>query len=56
MLLLVGLVTVLSAFIKNIGALAIMIPIAIQFSRRSGVSPSVFVMPMSFGALLGEGS
>ena len=51
--LLVVVVTVLSAFVKNIGALAIMIPIAFQFARRSGVSPSVFLMPMAFGSLLG---
>jgi len=53
LLLLVGVVTVLSAFVKNIGALAIMIPIAFQMARRSGVSPSMFLMPMSFGSLLG---
>lgn len=52
-LLLVGVVTVLSAFVKNIGALAIMIPIAFQFARRSNTSPSRFLMPMAFGALLG---
>lgn len=51
--LLVVTVTVLSAFIKNIGALAIMMPIAFQFARRSGVSPSQFLMPMAFGSLLG---
>ena len=51
--LLVVTVTVLSAFVKNIGALAIMIPIAFQFARRSNVSPSAFLMPMAFGALLG---
>ncbi|MEJ6781508.1 SLC13 family permease [Aminobacter sp. Piv2-1] len=51
--LLVVIVTVLSAFVKNIGALAIMIPIAYQFARRSNTSPSVFLMPMAFGALLG---
>ncbi|ODT08360.1 MAG: permease [Mesorhizobium sp. SCN 65-20] len=51
--LLVILVTVLSAFVKNIGALAIMIPIAFQFARRSNTSPSVFLMPMAFGSLLG---
>ncbi|MFU0503016.1 SLC13 family permease [Pseudaminobacter sp. NGMCC 1.201702] len=51
--LLVVTVTVLSAFVKNIGALAIMIPIAFQFARRSGASPSVFLMPMAFGSLLG---
>lgn len=46
-------VTLASAFIKNIGALAIMIPIAFQFARRAGRSPSLYLMPMSFGALLG---
>lgn len=46
-------VAVLSAFIKNIGALAIMMPVAFQFSRRSGVSPSKYLMPMAFSALLG---
>ncbi|WEX76155.1 SLC13 family permease [Sinorhizobium numidicum] len=51
--LLVVTVTVLSAFIKNIGALAIMIPVAFQFARRSNVQPSVFLMPMAFGALIG---
>ncbi len=51
--LLVIVVAILSAFVKNIGALAIMIPIAFQFARRSGTSPSTFLMPMAFAALLG---
>ena len=51
--LLVVTVAVLSAFVKNIGALAIMIPIAFQFARRSGVSPSTFLMPMASASLLG---
>ncbi|CBI76737.1 conserved membrane protein of unknown function [Bartonella clarridgeiae 73] len=46
-------VVLLSTFVKNIGALAIMLPIAFQFARRSQVTPSVFLMPMAFGALLG---
>ncbi len=46
-------VALLSAFIKNIGALAIMIPVAFQFARKSGASPSRYLMPMSFAALLG---
>jgi len=50
---LVIVVTVLSAFVKNIGALAIMLPVAFQFARRSGVSVSIFLMPMAFGALIG---
>ena len=30
-----------------------MIPIAFQMARRSGVRPSMFLMPMAFGSLLG---
>jgi di/tricarboxylate transporter len=46
-------VAVLSAFIKNIGALAIMMPLAFQFARKSGAPASKFLMPMAFAALLG---
>ena len=46
-------VAVLSAFIKNIGALAIMMPLAFQFARQSGTPASKFLMPMAFAALLG---
>jgi di/tricarboxylate transporter len=53
LIVLIVVVAVLSAFVKNIGALAIMLPIAFQMARRSGVSPSMFLMPMSFAALLG---
>jgi di/tricarboxylate transporter len=51
--LLLVVVAVLSAFVKNIGALAIMMPIAFQFARRSKTSPSTFLMPMAFASLLG---
>jgi di/tricarboxylate transporter len=50
---LVGCVALLSAFMKNIGALAIFIPAAIQVARRGGRSPSEFLMPLSFASLLG---
>ncbi|WP_027133875.1 SLC13 family permease [Geminicoccus roseus] len=50
---LTGTVTLLAAFVKNIGALAIMIPVAFQMARRSNISPSYFLMPMAFGSLLG---
>ncbi|MDF1633873.1 SLC13 family permease [Mycoplana sp. MJR14] len=53
MALLLVTVAVMSAFIKNIGALAIMMPMAFQFSRRSGVPVSRYLMPMAFAALLG---
>ena len=46
-------VTVLSMVTKNVGALAIMMPIALSVARRTGTSPSRLLMPMSFGALLG---
>ncbi len=51
--LLVGTVALLSAFVKNIGALAMMIPIAMQMAKRSQRSPSILLMPMAFGSLLG---
>jgi di/tricarboxylate transporter len=50
---LVAAVTLLSAFIKNIGALAMLMPVAFQLARRTNTSPAYFLMPMSFGALLG---
>jgi di/tricarboxylate transporter len=46
-------VAVMSAFVKNIGALAIMIPVAMQMARKSGISVSRLLMPMSFASLLG---
>ncbi len=50
---LVGAVALLSAFVKNIGALAMLMPVAFQIARRSGISPSYLLMPMSFASLLG---
>ena len=50
---LVSTVAVLSAFMKNIGALAIFIPIAVQIARRSERPASRVLMPLAFGSLLG---
>jgi di/tricarboxylate transporter len=50
---LVGSVTLLSALVKNIGALAMLMPAALKMAKRSETSASVFLMPMSFGSLLG---
>jgi di/tricarboxylate transporter len=52
-LVLAGAVAILSAFVKNIGALAMMIPIALQMAKRANRSPSILLMPMAFGSLLG---
>ncbi|MFD2579429.1 SLC13 family permease [Novosphingobium colocasiae] len=46
-------VGVASGLIKNIGALAMLMPAAAQLARKSGTNPSRFYMPMSFAALLG---
>lgn len=46
-------VAALSSFVKNIGALAILLPIAFRLARRSGTSPSTLLMPMAFASLVG---
>ena len=43
----------LSMATKNVGALAILMPMALQTARRTGSSPSRLLMPMSFASLLG---
>ncbi len=43
----------LSMATKNVGALAILMPVAQRLSRRTGTSVSRLLMPMSFASLLG---
>jgi di/tricarboxylate transporter len=43
----------LSMATKNVGALAILMPVAQRLSRRTGTSISRLLMPMSFASLLG---
>jgi di/tricarboxylate transporter len=43
----------LSMASKNVGALAILMPVAQQLSRRTGTPVSRLLMPMSFASLLG---
>src|SRR5947209_5992428 len=50
---LVACVAGLSAFVKNVGALAIFMPVAFQVARRNDRSPSEFLMPLAFASLLG---
>ncbi len=47
------LVAVASAFMNNVGALAILMPVAISLARKSGKSPSYLLMPVAFASLLG---
>ncbi|AHM60799.1 TrkA-C domain-containing protein [Flammeovirgaceae bacterium 311] len=46
-------VTFASAFMNNIGALAIIMPVAIHLSRKSGNPPSYLLMPIAFSSILG---
>jgi len=46
-------VGVTSALVKNVGALAMLMPAAFQMAKKNKASPSVFLMPMSFASLLG---
>lgn len=46
-------VALLSAFINNVGAVALLMPVGIQLARKSGRSPSFVLMPMAFASLLG---
>jgi di/tricarboxylate transporter len=52
-LVLAGSVTLLSAFVKNIGALAMLMPVAFQLAKRTNTSLAYLLMPMAFGSLLG---
>jgi di/tricarboxylate transporter len=49
----VGLVIVLSGFMNNVGALALLLPVAIYSAEKTGRSPATLLMPLSFGSLLG---
>ena len=51
--LLVITVTICSGFMNNIGALALFMPVAIRMARKNEISPSLFLMPLAFGSLLG---
>lgn len=44
---------ILSAFMNNVGALALMMPIAISSAKSAKLSPSTVLMPLSFASVLG---
>lgn len=50
---LTGIVVVFSAFMNNVGALALLLPVAIQLARKKNLSPSTYLMPIAFASLLG---
>jgi di/tricarboxylate transporter len=48
-----GLAAVLSALMNNVAALGLLMPIDIQAAKKSGRSPSLSLMPLSFASILG---
>jgi len=44
---------VLSGFMNNVGALALLMPVGIQIAERNGISPGKVLMPLAFGSILG---
>ncbi|WP_026477918.1 SLC13 family permease [Alkaliphilus transvaalensis] len=50
---LVALVILLSSFMNNVGALALLMPVALKIGKENNIRASVLLMPLSFGSLLG---
>lgn len=50
---LMGLGAALSGFMNNVGAMALLMPIAAQLSGRLGLTPGQVLMPLAFGTILG---
>lgn len=50
---LTGLAAVLSAFMNNVGALALLMPVAIQIAAKQKLPPGKVLMPLAFGSILG---
>ena len=48
-----GLGAVLSAFMNNVGAMALLMPVAIQLAKRLELQPGKVLMPLAFGTILG---
>ena len=53
LLALVGLGALLSGFMNNVGAMALLMPVAMQLAKRLGMSPGCVLMPLAFGTILG---
>ena len=50
---LAGVAGALSSFMNNVGALALLMPAALQSAAKATRSPSVLLMPLAFGSILG---
>ena len=50
---LIGLAALLSGFMNNVGALALLMPIAIQMAAKHDLPAGKVLMPLAFGSILG---
>jgi di/tricarboxylate transporter len=50
---LMGLGALLSGFMNNVGAMALLMPIAVQIAARLGMTQGQVLMPLAFGTILG---
>jgi di/tricarboxylate transporter len=50
---LTALAAFLSAFMNNVGALALLMPVALQIAARQNIPPGKALMPLAFGSILG---
>ena len=48
-----GVAAICSAIMNNVGALALMLPVAIKTSLKQKRSPSILLMPLAFASILG---
>ena len=48
-----GIGGVLSAFMNNVAALALLMPVDVQTARKAGRAPGLSLMPLSFATILG---
>jgi di/tricarboxylate transporter len=53
LLALVSLGALLSGFMNNVGAMALLMPVAMQLAKRLEFSPGRVLMPLAFGTILG---
>ncbi|RDC74102.1 SLC13 family permease [Rhodovulum sp. 12E13] len=50
---LMGLGAAMSGFMNNVGAMALLMPVAVQLADRLELSPGQVLMPLAFGTILG---
>lgn len=53
MTVLTGVCAVASAFMNNVGALAVLLPVALASAEERGRPPALLLMPLAFGSILG---